>query len=172
MADYARRHYGLATYRLEQPGLIVEHVASVGSAAATRAIFAEDRVDPELKERPNVCAHFVVDTDGTIVQLVPLGIMCRHVVGLNYTAVGIEHAGFADSDVLDRPAQLDASLRLTRWLRCRFGLSVDDVIGHGESLSSPYYRERVARFRGQTHGDFSHASMERYRAALARLPCP
>ena len=172
MADYGRRHYGLSTYRLEQPRLIVEHVASVGSAAATRAIFAPDKVDPELKERPNVCAHFVIDTDGTILQLVPLGIMCRHVVGLNYTAVGIEHAGFADSDVLDRSQQLDASLRLTRWLRCRFGLSVDDVIGHGESLSSPYYRERVARFRGQTHSDFSPASMQRYRSALARLPCP
>ena len=29
-----------------------------------------------------------------------------------------------------------------------------DVIGHAESLSSPYHHERVARLRTQTHGDF------------------
>ncbi len=28
--------------------------------------------------------------DGTIIQMVPLSTMCRHTVGLNYTAIGIE----------------------------------------------------------------------------------
>ena len=36
-----------------------------------------------------------------------------------------------------------ASLRLTRWLRCRYGIGVNNVIGHSESLRSPYHRERV-----------------------------
>ena len=40
--------------------------------------------------------------------------------------------------------QLRASLRLTRWLRCRSGIKVRDVIGHNESLTSPYHREHVA----------------------------
>ena len=35
----------------------------------------------------------MIDRDGTIYQLVPLAIMCRHTVGLNYTAIGIEHVG-------------------------------------------------------------------------------
>jgi beta-N-acetylhexosaminidase len=49
---------------------------------------------------------------------------------------------------------------------------VRDVIGHAESLSSPYHHERVRRLRRQTHADMSHAAMRRYRRRLARLTCP
>ena len=42
----------------------------------------------------------MIDTDGTIYQLVPLTIMCRHTVGLNDTAIGIEHVGRSDGEVL------------------------------------------------------------------------
>jgi hypothetical protein len=98
--------------------------------------------------------------------------MCRHTVGLNYTAIGIEHVGYRDADVLGNPRQMRASLRLTRWLRCRFGIALRNVIGHNESLSSPYHREDVAALRHQTHGDWVPASMRRYRARLSRLPCP
>ena len=37
------------------------------------------------------CAHFIIDRDGTIYQLVRLNLMCRHTVGLNWAAIGIEH---------------------------------------------------------------------------------
>jgi hypothetical protein len=67
---------------------------------------------------------------------------------------------------MGRPRQLDASLRLTRWLQGRFGIRTRDVIGHAESLSSPYHHELVPAMRMRTHGDFAHATMRRYRAAL------
>jgi N-acetylmuramoyl-L-alanine amidase len=168
---YARRHYGLDTYRLRDPHVIVEHLTVTTSIAATYDTFAPDRPDVELHELPGVCSHFVVGRDGTIVQFVALSIMCRHTVGLNWTAIGIEHVGRRDSDVLGNPRQLRASLRLTRWLRCRYGIRVRDVIGHNESLSSPFHRERVARLRRQTHGDWVAASMRRYRARLRTLSC-
>jgi N-acetylmuramoyl-L-alanine amidase len=170
-AAYARRHYGLDTWRLRRPRVIVEHLTANGSIRATFDAFAPDRPDPELGELPGVCAHFVVGADGTVVQMVPLSIMCRHTVGLNYTAIGIEHVGFRDADVLGNPRQLNASLRLTRWLRCRFRIAVKNVIGHNESLTSPYHRERVVALRHQTHGDWVRASMRRYRARLRALPC-
>jgi N-acetyl-anhydromuramyl-L-alanine amidase AmpD len=98
--------------------------------------------------------------------------MCRHTVGLNYTAFGIEHVGSSDAQILGNARQIAASLRLTRWLRCRYGIAVKNVIGHNESLSSPYHRERVARLRNQTHGDWRKASMDRYRKMLvARGAC-
>jgi beta-N-acetylhexosaminidase len=173
MAAYARRHYGLSTYRLQDPHVIVEHYTVTSTFQATWNTFAPDRPDPELHELPGTCAHFVVDRDGTIYQLVPLGIMCRHTVGLNYTAIGIEHVGSSDAEILSNPRQMAASLRLTRWLRCRFGIGVPNVIGHNESLSSPYHRENVARLRGQTHGDWTHADMTSYRRQLsARGTCP
>jgi N-acetylmuramoyl-L-alanine amidase len=113
----------------------------------------------------------VIDRDGTIYQLVHLGIMCRHTVGLNYTAFGVEHVGMSDGDVMGDRRQLQASLRLTRWLRCRYGIAVKNVIGHNESLSSPYHHELVARLRNQTHGDMRHATMQKYRSRLSRLSC-
>ncbi len=171
-AAYARRHYGLDTWRLERPRVIVQHLTANGSVRATFDAFAPDRRDPELGELPGVCAHLVVARDGTIVQLVPLGTICRHAVGLNWTAYGVEHVGVSDAEVLANRRQLRASLRLTRWLRCRARIGAGNVIGHNESLSSPYHRERVARLRRQTHGDWRAASMRVYRRALRALgPC-
>jgi N-acetylmuramoyl-L-alanine amidase len=172
-AAYARRHYGLDTWRLRRPHVIVEHLTANGSVQATFNAFAPDRPDAELHELPGLCSHFVVDRDGTIVQFVRLTTMCRHTVGLNWTAYGVEHVGSSDREVLRNIRQLDASLRLTRWLRCRARIGVSNVIGHNESLSSPYHRERVARLRQQTHGDWHPASMREYRRRLRALgPCP
>jgi N-acetylmuramoyl-L-alanine amidase len=172
MRAYARRHYGVDDYRLRAPKVIVEHIAVAGSTSAVFATFAPDVADVELHELPQVCSHFVVGADGSIVQMVPLSLMCRHTVGLNYTAIGIEHVGFRDGDVLGDAPQLRASLRLTQWLRCRYAIAIKNVIGHNESLSSPYHRERVPALRHQTHGDWVHASMVRYRARLRAMPCP
>jgi beta-N-acetylhexosaminidase len=169
---YAKRHYGIDSYRLKDPHVIVEHYTATTTFQQTFNTFAPDVPDAELHELPGTCAHFVIDKDGTIYQLVPTTIMCRHTVGLNYTAIGIEHVGNSDAEILNNKRQLAASLRLTRWLRCRYGIEVSNVIGHNESLSSPYHHERVARLRRQTHGDWTHADMQRYRAQLAaRGPC-
>ena len=78
-------------------------MSEAGSAAAVYNTFAPDVPDVELHELPNVCSHFVVSASGRIFQLVNLRTRCRHTVGLNWTAIGIEHVGYADSDVLDDP---------------------------------------------------------------------
>lgn len=171
MAAYAQRHYGTGRYVLSDPQVIVEHVAVAPSAASVKATFSPDNPDPELHELPQVCSHFVIDRDGTIHQLVPLNVMCRHTVGLNYTAIGIEHAGFTDQDLLSNAAELNASIRLTTWLRCRYGIKLANVIGHNESLSSPLHHENVPALRTQTHGDMQRASMQVYRQRLAAHPC-
>jgi N-acetylmuramoyl-L-alanine amidase len=171
MVVYAERHYGLHTYRLINPRVIVEHYTETPDFRSTYDTFAPDVPDSELHELPNTCAHFVVDRDGAIHQLVALGIMCRHTVGLNYTAVGIENVGYSDREILHDHAELQASLELTRWLRCRDGISVRDVIGHNESLTSPYHHERVVGLRTQTHSDWQRADMDVYRAKLKALGC-
>lgn len=171
MAAYSRRHYGIDSYELKDPKVIVEHIAVTPNATAIRNTFAPNRPDPSFGEYPNVCTHFAIGRDGRIHQLVSLRLMCRHAVGLNHTSIGIEHAGYRDGDLLGNRRQLRASLRLTAWLRCRYGIRLRDVIGHNESLSSPYHRERVARMRNQTHGDMSRASMRRYRSQLRRIEC-
>jgi hypothetical protein len=171
MAAYSKQHYGEDTYVLSHPKVIVEHYTQTTTALAAYNTFAPDVPDSEFHALPNTCAHFLVEPSGRIDQLVALDIRCRHTVGLNWTAIGIENVGMSDREILDRPRQLAASLALTRWLRCRFAIPLKDVIGHNESLSSPYYRERVPSFRHQTHSDWNHADMTRYRALLAARPC-
>jgi N-acetylmuramoyl-L-alanine amidase len=169
MAAYSKRHYGQYKWRLNNPKLVVIHYAEAGSIGAIYNTFAPDRPDVEFHQLPGVCSHYAVGGGGGIVKFVPPSIRCRHVVGLNHVAIGIEHVGFSDADVLNRAPQLNGSLQLSQWLRCRFGIPVEGVIGHNESLSSPYYKELDPRFKGQTHGDFNHASMETYRSALRKL---
>jgi beta-N-acetylhexosaminidase len=172
MVAYARRHYGSfmePTWRLIDPRVIVIHYTDGPSFSSAYNTFASDTPDTELRELPGTCAHFVIDTNGTIYQLVSLAIMCRHTVGLNWTAIGIEHVGYSDQQVLGDRRQLTASLSLVRWLRCRFNIPIKDVIGHEESLSSRYHREDVPALRTQTHSDFNHADMQRYRARLQTL---
>jgi beta-N-acetylhexosaminidase len=112
----------------------------------------------------------VIDRDGTAYELVPPRIMCRHTVGLNYTAIGIEHVGQSDAQVMGNARQRAASLRLTRMLQGRYGIATKNVVGHNENRSSPYHRERVARLRSQTHGDFPKPVMDSYRRLLRAMP--
>src|SRR5215468_8727333 len=91
MAAYAKRHYGIDSWRLVHPHVIVEHYTASDSFSSAWSTFASDTPDSELHELPGTCAHFVIDTDGTIYKLVSTTIMCRHTVGLNYTAIGVEH---------------------------------------------------------------------------------
>ncbi len=172
MAAYSLRHYGEDTYVLREPKVIVEHYTETATAQEAYNTFAPDVPDSEFHELPNTCAHFLVERDGRIDQLVPLSLRCRHTVGLNWTAIGIENVGFSDREILEDRAQMAASLALTRWLRCRYAIALDDVIGHNESLSSPYHRELVPSFAHQTHSDWNHADMHVYRTRLARLACP
>ncbi|MDQ8046232.1 MAG: peptidoglycan recognition family protein [Patulibacter sp.] len=170
MREYSLRHYGQATAALVDPKVIVIHYTVTPTFEAAYNTFAQDVADPELHELPGTCSHFVIDRDGTIYQLVPLRFRCRHTVGLNWTAIGIEHVGNSDADVIDRPAVLRSSLRLVRWLRCRYGIHRSDVIGHAESLTSKYHDEHVAALRTQTHADMQPAAMARYRSKLRSCP--
>jgi N-acetyl-anhydromuramyl-L-alanine amidase AmpD len=169
MRAYARRHYGIDDHRLRDARVVVLHLSVTDTARAVYETFAPNRPDPELGELPGVCAHFVVDQRGRIYQLVSLALMCRHTVGLNHVSIGIEHVGRRELDVFGRDRQLRASLRLVEWLQQRFGIAVRNVIGHNESLESPYHRERVRRLRRQTHADFPTPMARRYRRLLAGL---
>jgi N-acetylmuramoyl-L-alanine amidase len=166
MAAYTRRHYGIDTWRLGHPKVIVEHYTANNSFSATWNTFASDTPDPELNEKPGDCAHFVIDRDGTIYQLVSLSTMCRHTVELNYTSIGIEHVGNSDAQILDDKAQLKASLALTLWLMQRFRIKLANVIGHSESLTSPYHHELYSAWRCQTHSDWTRPDMTTYRNDL------
>jgi beta-N-acetylhexosaminidase len=167
MAAYSLRHYGERSSELAGPHVIVEHYTDGTSLDAAWNHFASN--GSHLGEKPGVCAHFIIDTDGTIYQLVNLGLRCRHAIGMNWTAIGIEHVGTSAGDVLGDPQMMRASLRLTVWLMLRFGISYGDVIGHAETLESPYHVELYEDWRCSTHADFDRAEMRKYRRRLLRV---
>jgi N-acetylmuramoyl-L-alanine amidase len=165
---YSRRHYGIPTATLK-PRAVVEHVTATSTFASAYNTFRADVPDAELHELPGTCAHFIVDRDGTIYQLVRLDRICRHTVGLNWAAIGIEHVGVSDAQVLGDAAQMRASLALTLWLMSRYHIGLANVIGHNESLTSPLHKELYAPWRCQTHADWKRADMNVYRAKLVAL---
>ena len=171
-AAYVRRHYGSfirhPSWRLRHPHVIVIHYTDA-SYRATFNTFADDVPDSELHELPGTSAHFVIDRFGHIHQLVSLHVIARHTVGLNWTAIGIEHVGFSDAQVLGNHRQMRSSLRLVHWLTCRYHMTIPNVIGHNESLTSRYHHEDVPALRTQTHSDFDRADMNIYRARLRRM---
>ena len=168
-AAYAKRHYGVDTWHIRGPHVIVEHYTASTTMTSAWSTFAQDVPDSELHELPGTCAHFIVDRDGTIYQLVPVEVICRHTVGLNLVALGIEHVGMSDAEILDDPAQMKASLHLTAWLMQRYRIPLGDVIGHAESLTSPWHHELYPSWRCQTHADWQPADMAVYRTRLRAL---
>jgi hypothetical protein len=169
MAAYSLRHYGVASWRL-RPRLIVLHFTATGSYDAVRSTFAADR--PNKGELPGVCSHYVVDQDGTIHELVPPWIRCRHAIGVNDRAVGIEMvqeagpgATWADRQILARRPQIRSALRLVAWLEARYSIADRNVIGHAMVNDSPFFHD----LEGWTndHTDWQPPDVAVFRSRLA-----
>ena len=146
MAQYSLRHYGSSSWRLS-PSMIVLHFTETDTASSARNTFAND--SPNLGELPGTCTHFIVAQNGDVWQIVPTSIRCRHVIGLNDRAIGIEmvqrtygHSStWADQQILNRPAQIGALLALVRSLQRQFGISSSNVIGHAMANQAPQFRD-------------------------------
>jgi N-acetyl-anhydromuramyl-L-alanine amidase AmpD len=146
MAAYSLRHYGASTWRLN-PSMIVLHFTETDTASAARNGFAND--SPNLGELPGTCAHFIVAQSGDVWQIVPTSVMCRHTIGLNDKAIGIEivqrtagnSSHWADQQILDRPAQIGAVLALVRSLQRTYGISASNIVGHATANQAPQFRD-------------------------------
>jgi len=171
-AGYSKRHYGKRTWHLRNPRVIVLHYTTSSTYPPVFNTFASNA--PALGELPGTCSHFVIGKSGTIHRLVPLEIRCRHTVGLNHTAIGIEmvqeqlgssHA--SDEAILHRAPQIHAALHLVRWLRARYGIRMTNVIGHAMADHSPYFKDREG-WRND-HTDWQRRDVLNFRHRLRRL---
>jgi N-acetyl-anhydromuramyl-L-alanine amidase AmpD len=145
MAAYSKRHYGVSSYRLS-PRAIVLHFTANNSYSATWNTFASNSTNNG--ELPGTCAHFVISKDGVIHQLVSLRIRCRHTIGMNDSAIGIEMvqetgqgAHWADQQILHRPKQINAAVRLVKWLQARYHIGIGNVIGHAMANQSRLFHD-------------------------------
>ena len=166
MAAYSRRHYGIDSYRLRNPKVIVEHYTVTSSFQPVWNTFAANTRDSELGELPGTCAHYVIDRDGKIYQLVPRSIMCRHTVGLNYTCVR------------DRARRVqrragDGQCTPAGGLAAAHALAALPLRDRDRQRHRPQREPLLAlpprargRLRDQTHGDFTASTMRTYRSKL------
>ena len=116
----------------------------------------------------NVSSHYMIDRDGTIYQLMPDTLMARHVIGLNYCAIGIENIG----DGKDHPlteAQFEANARLIRHLAETYAIGY--LIGHHEYrkfIDHPLWKEKDPTYLTDKD-DPGDAFMARLRDRLSDL---
>ncbi|MBI3269881.1 MAG: N-acetylmuramoyl-L-alanine amidase [Planctomycetes bacterium] len=85
--------------------------------------------------RSHVSAHYVIDYDGAITQMVADADVAWHAGNhdVNLHSIGIEHSGFADRN-LWTDAEYRASAGLVRWLCKAYGIPMtrQGILGHAE----------------------------------------
>ena len=116
----------------------------------------------------NVSAHYLIDRDGTIYQLMPDTLMARHVIGLNHCALGIENVGDGKEFPLT-DAQFRANVRLIKHLAEEY--PIDYVIGHYEYprfIGHPRWKEKDPTYLTEKD-DPGEAFMARLRSRLSSL---
>ena len=171
MAAYSQRHYGQREWRLTDPDVIVLHFTATDSYESAWNTFNSNA--PNRGELPGVCSHYVIKQSGTIAELVPPRIRCRHAIGLNHRSLGIEmvqatgpSSHWADQQILHRHPQVHSALRLVAWLQDRYGIATRNVIGHAMANESPFFKD----LEGWTndHTDWIKQDVRDFRQRLRR----
>jgi N-acetyl-anhydromuramyl-L-alanine amidase AmpD len=172
MARYSRRHYGHARWRLGRRRVIVLHFTGGSRVASAWNTFASNA--PARGELPGVCAHYIVGRGGKIVEAVSPRIRCRHAIGLNHRAIGVEMvqpsgrgSHWACRRILGRERQINSALRLVRWLTARHDIRMSDVIGHAMANGSPYFKD-LQGWKND-HTDWRWRDVKTFRRRLRKI---
>ena len=170
MADYSLHHYGQHTYVLTNPKAIVLHHTDGAEWQSAWNTF--DANTAYNNEKPGVSAQFIIDKDGTIYQLMPLSYRARHCIGVNWKSFGIEfvqesagHSGrWMDQQILARTKQVNAGLKLVRYLKGRFGIKNTDIVGHATANGSRFFMDKTGIKNGA--GDWFAPEVKVFRSRL------
>jgi N-acetylmuramoyl-L-alanine amidase len=131
---YMEERHGIKTSEPTiQPRMVVLHWTAIPSLEQSYDAFYAPtlrggRKDLVTSGNLNVSSHYLIDRDGTIFRQLPDTVFARHVIGLNYCAIGVENVG-SDKSPLTR-AQLKANEALIRYLKKKY--AIEYVIGHYE----------------------------------------
>lgn len=144
--EYLKDRYGIIQKTpVIKPVMIVLHWTAIPSLEKTFDVFNRSTLPNARKgiqyaSSLNVSSQYLVDRDGTIFQLMPDSLFARHVIGLNYCAIGVENVG-SEKQPLTK-AQLNANVQLIRYLKSKYPIQY--VIGHYEYkkfIGTPLWKE-------------------------------
>ena len=94
----------------------------------TASATVEGTISWFLDRESQVSAHYLVDTNGDIYQMVRDECSSWHAKAMNARSIGIEHVGAGIDRLTD--AQSRSSAHLVRWLTAAYGIPVANVLGH------------------------------------------
>lgn len=135
--EYIKNHYGFDVENIKIiPKMIVIHHTALDDLNKSYKRFypsrlLSDRKDISKASNLNVSAHFLVARDGTIYSLMPETFMARHVIGLNYSSIGIENVGGQKKDDKLTKEQLKANIKLVNYLKQKYK-TIKYLIAHSE----------------------------------------
>lgn len=176
--DYIREHYGLSPEEITiDPRIIVIHYTAIPTLKGSFEAFESEELPSSRSDisgggSVNVSVQYLVDRDGTIYQLMPSNWMARHVIGLNYSSIGIENVGTL-GDLTE--VQLKADIELIRHIK-KSHPAIEYLIGHSEYRcfeESPLWLEKDRDYRTEK-SDPGEAFMKGLRDALPafkKAPC-
>lgn len=133
--EYIKKHYGFEVDNIEiEPKIIVLHWTADMSFEKSFARLKPQRLFSDRKDIAkasalNVSSQFLIKRDGTIYRLMPENWMARHVIGLNYSSIGVENVGSLKAGLT--PLQLKANIALVRYLKKKYA-TITHLIGHHE----------------------------------------
>ncbi len=151
---YIKDHYGLDVQNIRiVPKIIVLHWTAIATfdgsyRAFVQPTLAGSRPDLVGAGALNIGIQFLVDRDGTVYRLQPETWFARHVIGLNYNAIGVENVGGTHGADLTS-AQLQANIKLVRYLATKYP-TIQYLIGHHEYRDfegHPLWLERDTGYR-------------------------
>ena len=155
---YIEQHCGAHCARADggfpdtmEPRVIVVHWTASATAKSAWNTFAQPtlsgRTDLTSGGSLNVSAHYLVDRDGTIFELLPPTRIARHCIGLNHLSIGIENVGDGTKYPITE-AQIESNVALIRGLVGEYPIT--HLIGHHEHNAMeghPYFQEQNPKYR-------------------------
>lgn len=172
--EYLKSRYDLpATTPAIKPRMVVLHWTAIPTLEGSLKAFQPERLpsargDIQQAGALNVSAHYLIDRDGTIYQLLPDTVMARHTIGLNHCAIGIENVGGTAETPLTKE-QLRSNTRLVRSLAKTY--PIEYLIGHYEYTAfegNPLWLEKDSGYR-TTKTDPGEEFMNKVRSNLSDL---
>lgn len=94
----------------------------------TESATAQSAINQFLNSSPGTSAHYIVDTNGDIYQMVADSQRANHCKGANANSIGIEHAGTGNNPLTG--SQRAATVKLILFLRNEYGVKSDHIFGH------------------------------------------
>jgi beta-N-acetylhexosaminidase len=172
--EYIHKHYGKKVDDITiTPKVIVLHYTAIDSLEASYNTMKPQtlrggRKDIAKASALNVSVQFLIDKDGTIYHLMPENWMGRHVIGLNYYAIGVENVA-KNAEALT-PAQVRANILLVQYLKHKYP-TIEYLIGHHEYRrmeSTPLWLEKDKGYRTIKY-DPGEVFMQKVRSKVKEL---